>query len=272
MRVQLVSLAAILCAVGTTGRAQTLDAARAGVVAQRADTTSSLMFESPTPLGMFPRPRIPGLSLNQQRALAPIASAVIPGAGQAMLGQDRFLGYLAVEIVSWWRYSIDVRERAAQVEQYKDVARRVARAQFVASPRDTAWVYYEQMRDYVESGQYSLSTTGPIQPDTTPGTFNASRWALAQATNASRADQLAEYERTAVKPEFRWSWHDANFQFDIFKRTTDKANDANRSAVRDVLVIGANHVLSMVDAFTTMRLQVRAEADGRTSLGASVRW
>ena len=31
----------------------------------------------------------------------------------------------------------------------------------------------------------------------------------------------------------------------------------------DLAVIAANHVISMVDAFATMRLQVRAEADGR---------
>jgi hypothetical protein len=86
------------------------------------------------------------------------------------------------------------------------------------------------------------------------------------------ADALAEYERTAIKPEFRWSWRNAQFQYDIFKRGTSKRNDANVSANTDLLVIGANHVLSMVDAFATMRLQVRAEADGRTSIGASVRW
>lgn len=264
----------VVCAAGTSGRAQILDGNRSGVGAPpREDSTPAPMtFAPPTSRSWFPRPRIPGLTLSQQRALAPIASAVIPGSGQAMLGQDRFLGYLALEVVAWWRYTTDARDRTMQVERYKDVAAHVARAQFSTAPRDTAWVYYEQMRDFIASGQYSLSDNGPIQPETDPKTFNGSRWILAQATNAARADQIAEYERTAVRPEFQWSWRNAQFQFDVYRRYTDKGNDANRAAVRDVLVIGANHVLSMVDAFAAMRLQVRAEADGRTSIGAAVRW
>jgi hypothetical protein len=272
MRVHLVCLTVVMCAAEANAHAQTIAAVRAGVVASRADSAPVITVDRPSSFSLFPRPRIPGLTLEQQRVLAPIASAVIPGAGQAMLGQDRFLGYLTVEIVAWWRFATNVRERSAQEERYKEVASRVARAQFAISPRDTQWVYYEQMRDYLESGQFSLSASGPIQPETDPTTFNGSRWLLARATNATLADQLSEYERTAVKPEFRWSWRNAQFQFDVFRRYTDKGNDANRAAVRDVLVIGANHVLSMVDAFTTMRLQVRTEADGRTSLGASIRW
>src|SRR5437899_3327030 len=103
MRMQLAWLMAVMCTMctaGTNGHAQTIDAARAGVVASRVDSVSPTTGAMPPLFAAFPRPRIPGLSLNQQRALAPIASAVIPGAGQAMLGQDRFLGYLTVEIVA----------------------------------------------------------------------------------------------------------------------------------------------------------------------------
>jgi hypothetical protein len=196
----------------------------------------------------------------------------VPGAGQGLLGQSRGLAYVALEAVAWWRYASDVRERSQQEDRYKEVANRVARAQFTAAPRDSDWTFYEMMRDYVESGHFSLSPTGPVVPETDPSTFNGSRWVLAQSTNSTMADALAEYERTAIKPEFRWSWRNAQFQYDIFKRGTSKRNDANVSANTDLLVIGANHVLSMVDAFATMRLQVRAEADGRTSIGASVRW
>jgi hypothetical protein len=251
--------------------AQTLDGGRAGVAALRPDSARTASeLTAPSPLGWL-TPRI-HLTPDQQRGLAPIASAIIPGAGQAMLGQNRVLGYVAIEAVAWWRYVIDVRERGAQEERYKDVARRVARAQFSPVPPDSDWTYYEQMRDYIESGQYSLSATGPVQPETDRKTFNGSRWLLAQATKATLADALAEYERTAVRPEFRWSWRNAQLQYDIFIRDTAKRNDADYAAKLDLIVIGANHVLSMVDAFTTMRLRVRAEADGRTSVGASVRW
>jgi len=244
--------------------AQGVDAGRAGVARSAGGRAPDSVAW--TPLGLS------APVSDRQRALAPIASLVLPGSGQWLLRQDRFLGYVAVEALAWWKYTTDVHERAAQVEQYKDIARRVARAQFSAAPRDTAWVYYEWMRDYLESGQYSLSATGPVSPETDPTTFNGSRWVLAQSSHALYADQLAEYERTAVKPEFRWSWRNAQFQYDVYRRYTDKRNDANRAAVADLLVIGANHVLSMVDAFATMRLQVRAEAGGRTSVGAMIQW
>ena len=275
--------AALVVCVAAPGvqvaRAQGLDDARAGVVPRaRAEATPTLAATTPT-LGSTPtlgnwRPRfgIPPLTLGQRRTIAPIASAAIPGSGQWLLGQNRSLAYLAVEAVAWWRYATDLRERALQVERFKDVARRVARAQFSSAPPDTDWVFYEMMRDFKESGQYSMTATGPVVPETDASTFNGSRWALAQATNPTRAQALADYERMAVKPDFQWSWQNASLQWDIFTRYTEKRNDADRAATRDLLVIGANHIISMVDAFTTMRLQVRAEADGRTSLGASIRW
>ncbi len=88
-----------------------------------------------------------------------------------------------------------MRERSLQVERFKDIARRVARAQFSPAPPDSTWQFYEMMRDYTESGQYSMSATGPVVPETDAKTFNGSRWALAQATNSDPAKALAEYER-----------------------------------------------------------------------------
>jgi hypothetical protein len=261
-------LAAMCIAPCAVMHSQSIDGGRAGV--SRAATADSSDMRA----GVAERLvlRVSHLTTDQRRAIAPVASALVPGAGQGLLHQSRGLAYFAVEAVAWWRYATNVRERSQQEGVYKDVANRVARAQFSAAPRDSDWTFYEMMRDYVESGHYSLSPSGPVVPETDPTTFNGSRWLLAQSTNPTMADALAEYERTAVKPEFRWSWRNAQFQYDIFKRGTAKRNDANVSANTDLLVIGANHVLSMVDAFATMRLQVRAEADGRTSIGASVRW
>jgi hypothetical protein len=256
--------------------AQGLDDGRAGVApSAHADATPGVRASASAAdtLGDWtPRPHIGSLSLQQRRTIAPLVSAALPGSGQWLLGQNRSLAYLAVEAVAWWRYTTDIRERSLQVERFKDIARRVARAQFSPAPPDSDWQFYEMMRDYDESGQYSMSATGPIVPETDAKTFNGSRWALAQATNSTYADALAEYERTAVKPDFRWSWKNARLQQDIFKRTTEKRNDADRAATRDLIVIGVNHIISMVDAFTTMRLQVRAEADGRTSISGSLRW
>ncbi len=268
-------LAAAACATfAASASAQSIADARAGVALQTTPATGAPTDTARGLVALLPPPilRLPSLSTDHRRAIAPLASAAVPGVGQWLLGQDRFLGYVAVEALAWWRYRTDRREAADEGERYKEIARRVARSQFTSSPRDTVWAYYEQMRDYIESGQYSLASTGPVQPETDPSTFNGSRWLLAQATNADPAQALAEYERTAVKPDFRWSWRNAQFQYDIFKRFTDKRNDANHAATRDLLLIGANHVLSMVDAFAAMRLQVRAEIGGTTRIGASLAW
>jgi hypothetical protein len=258
----------------TVCAAQGLDGARAGVSRAATSDSSALSDESEARGARLwlPRPHFPPLSVAEKRNVAPIASAVIPGSGQFLLGQNRAVAFLAVEALMWWRYSADIRDRSAQEERYKDVARRVARAQFAVTPPDSDWTYYEQMRDFKESGQFSLSPAGPVVPETDASTFNGNRWLLALSTSRDSAEALAEYERTAVKPEFRWSWGNAGLQFDIFKRYTDKRNDAARAAVRDLAVIALNHVVSMVDAFATMRLQVRAEADGRTSIGARLSW
>jgi hypothetical protein len=206
---------------------------------------------------------------------SPIASAILPGSGQYMLGDDRFIGYLAVEVLSWLQYSKNVREQAAQEAQYKSLARRVARASFASgSPDqlpDAEWAYYEKMRDYAESGQYSLTAVG-LAPETNVDTYNGSRWALAQATFSTREAALAEYMRTAVRPEYEWSWTNAKLQWDRYIRTTDKRNDASRAWGLNLMVIGANHALSMIDAFTTIRLRATTDRAGVTSVGAAISW
>jgi len=207
---------------------------------------------------------------------APIASAVIPGSGQVMLGKDRFIGYVAVEALSWWKYAKDVSEQRSQEAAFKRLARRQARSHFTTdSPDllpDADWAYYEKMRDYLESGSFSLSSTGPVIPETDTTTFNGSRWKLAQSTFSTRAAALEQYMQVAVRPEFEWSWKSAQFQYDIFKQTTDKRNDAYRAGLTDLMVIGANHILSMIDAFSTIRLRAGTTANGETTIGARVNW
>ena len=207
--------------------------------------------------------------------LAPIASAFVPGSGQYMLGNDRFIGYVAVEVIAWLQYTKNVREQATQEAEFKLLARRTARAGFasgsVENLPDADWAYYEKMYDYIESGPFSLTVVG-VTPDTSVGTYNGSRWQLAQATFSTRGAALAEYMRTAVRPEFEWSWVNAQFQYDRFKRTTNKRNDAHRAAQTNLMIIGANHALSMIDAFTTVRLRATPNRAGGTSIGATISW
>jgi hypothetical protein len=244
--------------------AQTIPSGSAELFAPRLDSTRT----------SGPRWLVPLHSRTAQN-LSPIASAIVPGSGQFILGNDRFIGYLAVELLSWMQYSKNVREQAAQEMEFKSLARRVARAGFATGSVDELpdgdWAYYEKMRDYKESGPYSLTLAG-VSPDTNPLTFNGSRWQLAQATFSTREAALAEYMRTAVRPEYEWSWANNRLQFDRFVRTTDKRNDAHRAGLLNLMVIAANHALSMIDAFSTVRLRANSDRVGVTSVGASIPW
>ena len=88
--------------------AQSLDGTRAGVVAQRMDDS---LVSPPRNAPNFAA-RLP--ARRSLRGYAPLASAVVPGSGQFILGNDRFVAYVAVEALAWWKYSKDVGERAAR--------------------------------------------------------------------------------------------------------------------------------------------------------------
>ncbi len=207
-----------------------------------------------------------------RKRLAPVASAIIPGTGQIILGNNRAIAYFAVEAIAWWRYRKHVNERVQQEAAFKDIARRVARSHFAPNGGDGSWTYYEAMRDYKESGDYTTSDNGTIVPPTSDSTFNGHVWLDALRTHASTSEALAAYEARAVKPDFQWSWENAGFQWDLFSQLTEKRNDANRAATQDLLILAANHLLSMADAFGTFRLQVRPLEGGGASLGASISW
>jgi hypothetical protein len=202
---------------------------------------------------------------------AALVSAIIPGGGQYILGNDRFIAYVAVEFLTWLKYAKDVREKSQSERSFRDVARRVARANFSPNPSDGNWTYYEAMRDYLESGNYSLSDT-ELSPETDINTFNGYTWSVAQNTIPDSNGQLAYYIAHAAHPDFRWSWQNAQLQYDQFIHLTENRNDAARAMTRDLTIIGLNHVLSLVDAFATFRLEVRPQINGRTSVGASVPW
>lgn len=205
-------------------------------------------------------------------ATAPLASLLVPGTGQFMQGQQRFIAYLALEGLGWWKYVKDVRERRDQVNEYKDLARRVARAHFSPNGPDGDWTYYESMRDFLESGDYSETDSGPIVPQSDPSTFNGYTWQVAEATTTNSADALAQYEARAVKPDMQWSWRNAGLQYDLFKRTTEKRNDAASAAATDLTLLALNHLLSMVDAFATFRLESRVMTGGARSVSVRINW
>lgn len=213
-------------------------------------------------------PGAPLLGMKIPTWTAPIASAIVPGAGQAVLGQQRFVAYLALEGFVWLQYAKDQRDWRQQRAAYRDLAARVARSPFSASPPVGDWGYYESMEHYLESGVYSITGSATdVQPETNESTYNGAMWLLARTNywpdpavapptnSAEYQSALRFYEGRAVRPEYRWSWRNAQLEQDLYRRTINKANDAVRRATSDLGIILANHVLSMVDAFATWRLE-----------------
>ena len=75
----------------------------------------------------------------------------------------------------------------------------------------------------------------------------------------------------AVTPAFLWSWQDAQLEQDVFRRTIARSNDAYRRAAQDLAVVIANHVLSTVDAYVTVRLRGRNVLSGAARSSVSPR-
>jgi hypothetical protein len=268
-------LAIVVATIGHMASAQI----PAGVVPHHFESQTAATASRPTLAlddSAFAAKLIPHSVSSRLRPFAPLVSVLVPGGGQLILGNQRYVAYVAVEALSWWNYAKASRDQSIQEADFKSLARRVGRAHFTTgSPDalpDAPWSYYEHMRDFLESGQYSLSTGPDVVPETDVTTYNGFRWQLALSTNSTRAAALAQYEAQAIRPEFEWSWRNAQLQYDLFTRMTLKRDDAYNAGTHALLIIGANHVLSMIDAFTTIRLRARAEADGRTSIGASLSW
>ena len=72
------------------------------------------------------------------------------------------------------------------------------------------------------------------------------------------ARALAFYAGRAYDQAFRWSWRNAQLEYDEYRQTIRKSNDAYKAAATDLGLLIANHVLSTVDAFVTVRLRARA--------------
>jgi hypothetical protein len=196
---------------------------------------------------------------------APLASLIVPGLGQARLRQGRTAAYMAVEAFFLMRYGKDLSEAHRDARDYRDIARTIARRGFAASPPDTAWQYYEKLTEFIESGAFTLAATGPVLPETDTLTYNGAQWLLArrqygvspdpgEVGSAAYARALELYLSRAVRQPYRWSWRNAQLEKDLYVRTISRTNDAYRRATIDLSAVIANHLLSAIDAFATVRL------------------
>ena len=82
---------------------------------------------------------------NRPAWLPPLSSAIIPGSGQLMMGQERGALYLAVEVLLITRFVALQGDGRREATRYRDLALEVARGAFNPVIRDTVFEYFEQM-------------------------------------------------------------------------------------------------------------------------------
>lgn len=233
--------------------------------------------------------RIESLALAQapsadRAGVALLASAVLPGAGQFYLREERWVPYLALEAWGWITYANQKLRGRSLEQKYRDLAWSVARRGCGCMRRDTTFPYYEAMYKDHESGAFDMDESTPgIQPpdrENDARTYNGKQWLQAKALffggfvfppgSPEYARALAYYEANAIPREYEWSWGDSNLEQESFARVIGESDDALRSATRTLGLILANHVVSAIDALVTARLQAAVDGVHQIKIGSEL--
>jgi hypothetical protein len=248
----------------------------------RAQTTAPDSTPAPPPkirLGPISIPR------RDSSWWVPLASAAVPGSGQALLGQNRFVAYLAMEVWAFLGYLDQHNEQLRSTARYEALASNVARSLFPGNRPNGTWAYYEIMEHYIESGVFNLTPGGAFTPEVDITTYNGAAWLLARQTywtnpnvqpdpSSSQYQQaLAFYTGRAIQPQYRFSWRNAQLEQDVYVQEIEVRNQAARDGRTQLGIMLANHLLSMVDAYVTLRVHGGLGAQGSpTSLQATIPW
>lgn len=202
-------------------------------------------------------------------------SAVLPGAGQWFLDQDRWPVYLAVELWAWLQFFDWRREGTDLQDDYKDLAWYVAQRVSTGPRTDAGWEYYESLTRFNTSGAFDADPLTPgIQPETDSRTYNGSIWALAQGIYIPEDPEnpveegsdpyeraLAYYSSRAYGPELAWKWGVNVLHQEEYASLIRDSDEALRNSTSMIGVIIANHVLSAVDALVSGRLGIAGQTE-----------
>jgi|GEM_PF-1335226 len=198
---------------------------------------------------------------------APLSSLVVPGSGQALLRQQRSVAYLVAEAFLVIRSQRSFRAYQNAIDRYRALASDVARVSFGTDRPVGPWEYYEEMEKYEASGVFSSGSQGQLVPETDVSTFNGRQWELAReqfwadprvspALNSPEyLRAIAYYQQRAVQGSFRWSWRDHSLEHTAFRETINESNQSNQRYVTAVGFVAANHLVSLIDAYVTVRLR-----------------
>ena len=185
-----------------------------------------------------------------------------------MLGQQRWIAYLAVEAWAWVQF-IDWRRQGGDLkDQYRDLAWSVAR-RVSSGPRvDGDFEYYEAMLYHLASGAFdSDPLTAGIQPEADSETYNGKIWQLATdlffppdepVTEDSDAygKALEYYGTRAYGAQFTWNWGSGGLQQSVYRELIRSSDENLRRSTTMIGLILANHLLSAVDALVSSRLRL----------------
>lgn len=197
---------------------------------------------------------------------APLASALVPGAGQFAMGQQRSVAYLVAEGYLFVQAMAARRDHNADRDEYRAIAADAARREFGGARPIGTWKYYESMEETRASGAFDLIAGGDVDPETDITTYNGARWRLARENHWQNPDvtpalespeyqrALAEYLRDAVRDEYRWSWNEG-LQQDLYRQTIASANRSSQRATNFFSLMIANHLASTIDAYVTVRVR-----------------
>lgn len=219
-------------------------------------------------------------------SLRPLASLVVPGAGQLLAHQDRAAVYFAAELYTLNRYLALHSAGRHDAQRFRTLAYQVARRAYASSPRDTVFEYYEQMERFVRSGAFDTDPGPGVAPEVDSRTYNGSVWLLARRTFWQNPDSappptsseyqraLQFYEARAVGPEFLWSWQNSALEWQEYRATIARSDNAYRRAQNQLGVLLANHIVSTIDAIVSARLAAlaRRPATLETRLSPGVAW
>lgn len=226
--------------------------------------------------------RAPAAQRGPSLLVATLASSVIPGAGQTLLGSRRAFAYAAAEVAGLVAYSLQHGDGARQRDRYRELSRSIARLPFDPAGPTGDWDYYERMEKFAASGAFDRIPGGTIEPETDETTYNGSMWLLARQTywrdptqppplaSSEYAAALAFYQKRAVPDEMRWSWLGSPEGLQQYKRAIARSNSSFKRAEQTAGLVIANHMLSAVDAFVSVKLRARTTPNGRIALTAGI--